>query len=62
MYDISGKLPLLLMDGSREYVYGQGLAYETDLAGNVQAVLHADGLGSTRALTDIQGNLVEARS
>ena len=59
VYDVSGKLPLLLTDGTRKYVYRTGLAYETDMAGNVQTVSHADGLGSVRALTDGSGNLIQ---
>jgi RHS repeat-associated protein len=58
VYDANGSLPNVLTDGSRKYVYGLGLAYATDTTGNVQAVYHADGLGSVRALTDASGNLV----
>ncbi len=58
LYD-SDRLPMLLTDGTRKYVYGVGLAYETDMTGNVQAVAHADALGSVRALTDGSGNLIE---
>ena len=58
IYDVSGGLPVLLTDANRKYVWGVGLAYETDLTGNVQAVSHADGLGSVRALTDGTGALV----
>ncbi len=48
------------MDGSRKYVWGAGgLAYETDLAGTVQAVPLVDGLGSVRALTDATGALIQ---
>ena len=59
VYDVSGKLPMVLTDGTRKYVYGVGLVYETDMAGNVQGVSHADGLGSVRALTDGSGNLIQ---
>jgi RHS repeat-associated protein len=59
VYDISGGLPMLLMDGTRKYAYGLGVAYETDLIGNIQSVPLVDGLGSTRALTDIDGTLVQ---
>jgi len=36
-----------------------GLAYETDLAGNIQSVPLVDGLGSVRALTDGTGALIQ---
>ena len=60
VYDVGGGLPVLLTDTNRKYVWGAGgLAYETDLAGNVQAVSHADGLGSVRGLTDATGALIQ---
>lgn len=40
------------------YVYGLGLAYTVDGSGNVQ-VVHTDGLGSVRALTDGSGNVTQ---
>jgi hypothetical protein len=40
-------------------VWGNGLAYATDTSGNVQAVYHADGLGSVRAITDGSGNVTQ---
>jgi RHS repeat-associated protein len=55
IYDVAPSLPLLLEDGARKYVWGLGLAYATDLAGTVQGVYHADGLGSVRALTSAGG-------
>jgi RHS repeat-associated protein len=60
VYDVSGGLPTVLDDGTRKYVWGDGgLAYATDLAGNVQAVYQTDGLGSVRALTDATGTVVQ---
>jgi RHS repeat-associated protein len=52
-WDYSQGVPLLLTDGSTLYVYGlDGLPIEqVDSQGNVLS-LHADQLGSTRALTD----------
>jgi len=58
-YDVNGSLPNLLTDGTLKYVYGLGLAYAVDTSGNLQ-VYHTDGLGSVRAITDGNGNLVEA--
>jgi YD repeat-containing protein len=57
--DANCALPVVLTDGARKYVWGLGLAYAKDPDGNVQAVYHADGLGSVRALTDAGGNLLE---
>ncbi len=56
VYDVNGSLPNVLTDGTLTYVYGLGLAYTVDGAGNVQ-VMHTDGLGSVRALTDGSGNV-----
>jgi RHS repeat-associated protein len=52
----SGKLPLLLTDGSKNWIYGPaGLPVEQiDGAGNI-SYLHQDQLGSTRLLTDGTG-------
>jgi len=48
------------MDGTRKYVWGaNGIAYETDLTGNVQAVELTGGLGSVGALADNTGALVQ---
>jgi hypothetical protein len=49
----------VLTDGTLKYVYGLGLAYAVDGSGNLQ-VYHADGLGSTRALTDGAGSVIAA--
>jgi RHS repeat-associated protein len=57
-YDINQSLPMLLSDGTRNYVYGLGLAFSVDTSGNL-AVYHTDGLGSVRALTDPNGNIVQ---
>jgi RHS repeat-associated protein len=60
VYDVSGGQPVLLTDTNRKYVWGaSGLAYETDLAGNVQGISHIDGLGSVRSLTDGIGTLFQ---
>ncbi|MBI4494023.1 MAG: RHS repeat-associated core domain-containing protein [Chloroflexi bacterium] len=58
LYDVSATLPVLLEDGSRKYVWGQGLAYAVDSLGSVE-VQHADGLGSVRALTDGNAQVVQ---
>lgn len=59
VYDVSGTLPMLLDDGTRKYVWGQGLAYTVDNSGNVR-VPHTDGLGSVRALSDSTNSVVQA--
>jgi RHS repeat-associated protein len=59
VYDTNKCLPRLLEDGARKYVWGAGLAYATDLVGVVQAVYHADGLGSVRVLTIAAGAVVQ---
>ena len=51
LYDVNRRLPVVLDDGERRYVWGVGLAYTQDRAGAVH-VYHTDGLSSVRALTD----------
>ncbi len=58
VYDVNASLPNVLTDGPFKYVYGLGLAYAVDSSGNVQ-VYHTDGLGSVRAITDANGNLIQ---
>jgi RHS repeat-associated protein len=58
VYDVNGSLPNVLTDGTVTYVYGLGLAYTVDGSNNVQ-VMHTDGLGSVRALTDGSGNVTQ---
>ncbi len=60
LYDANRRLPAVLEDGARRYVWGLGLAYATDASGNVASVYHGDGLGSTRALTDAAGVLTDS--
>ncbi|MBI4492852.1 MAG: hypothetical protein HY690_08685, partial [Chloroflexi bacterium] len=57
-YDVNGSLPVVLDDGTRKYVWGLGLAYAVDNAGNVE-VYHEDGLGSVRAITDASAQVVQ---
>ncbi|HVB97302.1 MAG TPA: hypothetical protein VNG11_06185, partial [Chloroflexota bacterium] len=51
-------LPNVLTDGTYTYVYGVGLAYAADANGNLQ-VYHTDGLGSVRAISDNNGNVIQ---
>ena len=57
VYDVNVSLPNVLTDGTLKYVYGLGLSYTVDGSGNVQ-VYHTDGLGSVRAITDSNGNVI----
>jgi hypothetical protein len=59
VYDVNRTLPVLLDDGERKDVWGLGLAYAVDPAGNV-LVYHFDGLGSVRAVTDTSARGVQA--
>ena len=58
LYDANTSLPVLLTDGARKYVWGQGLAYAVGGNGAVE-VYHTDGLGSVRAVTDGNGSVVQ---
>ncbi len=58
VYDVNAPLPLLLEDGRRKYIYGVGLAYALEGNGTLE-IYHEDGLGSTRAVTYRNGNVVQ---
>ncbi len=45
-------------EGSKYFIYGQGLIYEEDSNGNL-LIHHYDQVGSTTALTDLSGNSKE---
>ena len=51
--DPAAGLPVTIDDGTRTYVWGQGLAYA--VAGAAIEVYHTDRLGSVRAITDAAG-------
>ncbi|MBI3966997.1 MAG: carboxypeptidase regulatory-like domain-containing protein [Chloroflexi bacterium] len=59
LYDVAGGLPVLLDDGTRKYVWGQGLAYALEGPNKNLEVYHSDGLGSVRAITNGSGNVVQ---
>ncbi|MFN8521631.1 MAG: RHS repeat-associated core domain-containing protein [Chloroflexota bacterium] len=61
LYDVNRGLPVLLEDGTRRYVWGQGLAYAVSGSGATLEVdvYHPDGLGSIRAQTDSSGAIVQ---
>ena len=58
VYDVNRPLPMLLYDGRRQYVYGMGLAYAVDGNGQLE-IYHTDGLGSVRAVSYANGNVVQ---
>ena len=58
VYDVNKSLPDVLSDGTYTDVYGVGLAFAVDSSGNLQ-VYHTDGLGSVRAITDNNGNVIQ---
>ncbi|MFN0070901.1 MAG: RHS repeat domain-containing protein, partial [Chloroflexota bacterium] len=55
VYDVNRGLPVILQDGTKQYIWGQGLAYT--VSGPSIAVHHNDGLGSTRAVTTAAGQV-----
>ena len=58
-WDQSGKLPLLLTDGSTSYIYGDnGLPIEQIDGSGTPLYYQQDQLGSTRLLTDQGGGVV----
>ena len=58
-WDLNRSTPVVLADSTFKYVYGLGLVYAVTNGGSL-GVYHTDGLGSVRAITDANGNLVEA--
>ncbi len=59
-YDVGRRLPVMIEDGARKYVWGPGLAYATDASGaNVLHVYHKDALGSVWALSDANGQVTD---
>ncbi len=61
VWDVNGQLPVVLDDGSNQYVYGLGLISATDGVDN-QLYYISDGLGSTTALTDDTGAATDTYS
>ena len=58
-WDVAQGLPLLLVDGTTNYVYGPGgLPIEQINSGGQVTYYHHDQLGSTRALTNGSGTVV----
>jgi len=57
-WDLSGSLPVLLQDGSTYYVSGPGGLPLEQISGSTAYFFHRDQIGSTRTLTDAQGNVV----
>jgi RHS repeat-associated protein len=54
-WDQSGELPLLLNDGSTNYIYGPGGLPIEQISGTTPTYYHHDQLGSTRMLTNASG-------
>ena len=58
VWDIAGRLPTLIGDGTNTYVYGPGGLPVEQINGSTALWLHHDQLGSTRLLTDATGQTV----
>lgn len=54
----SGRLPVVLVDGTTNYIYGVGGLPVEQVSGSTTLYYHQDQLGSTRALTDASGSVV----
>jgi RHS repeat-associated protein len=54
-WDVSSSLPLMLIDGSTDYVYGPGGLPLEQVNGTTTLWYHHDQIGSTRAITDSTG-------
>lgn len=55
VWDQTGELPLLLTDGSINYIYGPGGLPIEQISGTTPTYYHHDQLGSTRVLTNASG-------
>jgi RHS repeat-associated protein len=62
VWDQSGSLPLVLSDGTNNYVYGPGGLPLEQISGSTISYFHQDQLGSTRALTNAGGSPVATYS
>jgi hypothetical protein len=56
-WDVLAGVPALLSDGGHDFVYGDGVTriHQWDTPSNVVTYLHADRIGSVRALTNAAG-------
>lgn len=56
-WDVLAGVPALLSDGSRDFVYGDGVTpiLQWDAASGTVTYLHADRIGSVRALSNAAG-------
>jgi RHS repeat-associated protein len=59
VWDVAAAVPLLIKDGATAYVYGPGGLPLEQINGSTVLWLHHDQLGSTRALTDLNGTVVQ---
>jgi RHS repeat-associated protein len=57
-WDVSGGLPLMIVDGSQSFVYGPGGLPLEQVSGTAATWLHHDQIGSTRLLTDASGSVL----
>ncbi|MHB8511873.1 MAG: RHS repeat-associated core domain-containing protein [Actinomycetota bacterium] len=57
VWDVSGQIPLLIADGSTDYVYGVGGVPLEQISSSGTLYYHQDQLGSTRALSDSTGTI-----
>ena len=58
VWDQSGRLPVMIKDGSTAYIYGVGGAALEQINGSTALWLHQDQLGSTRLITNVGGSSV----
>jgi RHS repeat-associated protein len=61
-WDLANNLPLLLAEGTTDYIYGPGELPLEQVSGSSVLYYHHDQLGSTRALTDTGGSVVATYS
>lgn len=56
-WDLSGSLPLQLVEGSTDYVYGPGGMVLEQISGSTTLWYHHDQAGGVRAISDSMGNV-----
>jgi RHS repeat-associated protein len=61
-WDVHGNLPLMISDGTADYIYGPDGNIIEQTTGTTPLWYHADQLGSTRALTDTSGTVIATYS
>jgi len=59
VYFVALSLPMVFYDGTRNYVWGVGLAYVVNTGNGNAEVYHTDDLGTVQAITNATGSIIQ---